>query len=119
MRIIASGYVWDARDAPFHRRTCVRTNVALAEDGTLYVAFRWGSARESPDGHEGVIASTDLGETWERVDHDLEVQSTMMAAAINNINGADSTRPGLKMGSFPCMHSCSLRRRQSKSSCRA
>jgi hypothetical protein len=69
VRIIASGYVWDARDAPFHRRTCVRTNVALAGDGTLYAAFRWGSARESPDGHEGVMASTDLGQTWE-VRHD-------------------------------------------------
>ena len=59
MRILADGVIWDGSDAPIQHRTCVRTNVALARDGTLYVAFRWGSARESSDGHEGVMVSVD------------------------------------------------------------
>jgi len=65
MQIVADGVIWDGSDAPVEHRTCVRTNVSLASDGTLYVAFRWGTARESLDGHEGLMASVDMGETWE------------------------------------------------------
>ena len=65
MRIVADGVIWDGSDAPIEHRTCVRTNVSLAHDGTLYVAFRWGTARESIDGHEGLMASVDMGETWD------------------------------------------------------
>lgn len=65
MRVVATGYVYDPSEGLVHQRNVARTNVLLAHDGTLYVAFRWGSDRESLDGHEAVFASTDLGATWE------------------------------------------------------
>ena len=65
MRVVASGYIYDAREAPFHQRSTARTTVTRLHDDTLISAFRWGSARESLDGHECVFASADLGNTWE------------------------------------------------------
>ena len=65
MRVVESGYIYDAQKAPFHQRTCVRTTITRIADGTLISAFRWGSARESLDGHECVFASVDNGATWE------------------------------------------------------
>ncbi|MBI2194249.1 MAG: exo-alpha-sialidase [Planctomycetes bacterium] len=64
MRVVASGYVYDAREGPCHQRSCARTTVTLLQDGTLLAAFRRGSERESLDGHECLFASTDLGHTW-------------------------------------------------------
>jgi hypothetical protein len=65
VRVVASGYVYDARDAPAHRRSCAFTAAALLRDGTLLVTFRRGSARESADGHVCLFASSDEGRTWE------------------------------------------------------
>lgn len=65
MKLIASGYVYDARSALSHRRSCARTAVALLHDGTLLVSFRRGSDRESLDGHACIMASTDQGATWQ------------------------------------------------------
>ncbi|MGN6699290.1 MAG: hypothetical protein ACTHMR_14135 [Thermomicrobiales bacterium] len=69
MRIVAAGYVFDARDELPARRSCAFTAVTQLRDGTLLVTFRRGSARESPDGHVCVYASADSGATWaERYD---------------------------------------------------
>ena len=65
MRVIGSGYVYDAAAGPPHGRVCAHTTISLLHDGTVLVAFRRGSARDSLDGHVCVFASTDQGETWE------------------------------------------------------
>ena len=65
MRIKASGYVCDGREAPLHQKSCAFTAVYLARDETLYVSGRWGSERDSPDGHPRLFASRDFGDTWE------------------------------------------------------
>ena len=41
MRVVATGYVYDPSEGPVHQRNAARTNVLLAHDGTLYVAFLW------------------------------------------------------------------------------
>jgi hypothetical protein len=65
MRIVAAGYVFDAREAPAWQRSCAFTAVTRLHDGTLLVTCRRGSERESPDGHVCVFASTDEGTAWE------------------------------------------------------
>ncbi len=65
MRVIGSGYVYDAADGPPYGRVCAHTTISLLHDGTALVAFRRGSARDSLDGHVCVFASTDQGDTWE------------------------------------------------------
>ena len=65
MRVIGSGHVYDAAAGPPHGRVCAHTTISLLHDGTVLVAFRRGSARDSLDGHVCVYASTDQGETWE------------------------------------------------------
>ena len=65
MRVVASGIVFDTRSAPSNERSASSTAVLLASDGTLYVTMRLGSDREGPDGHTAILASLDLGETWE------------------------------------------------------
>jgi hypothetical protein len=65
MRLVASGTVFDTRFAPANERSASSTGALLASDGTLLVAFRLGTERESGDGHTALMASKDLGETWE------------------------------------------------------
>ncbi len=65
MQVIASGYVFDAHAGATWQRSCEFTAVTQLRDGTLLVTCRRGSARESPDGHVAVFASTDAGTTWE------------------------------------------------------
>ena len=65
MRIIDSGFIYDGRQAPTYKRSCAFTTIALLHDGTVLVAARWGSDRDSLDGHECIFASADRGETWE------------------------------------------------------
>jgi len=65
MRVVASGYVFDAREGEVWQRSCEFTAVTRLGDGTLLVTSRRGSARESVDGHVCVFASDDEGETWE------------------------------------------------------
>ena len=59
MRVIGSGHVYDAAAGPRHGRVCAHTTISLLHDGTVLVAFRRGSARDSLDGHVCVYASTD------------------------------------------------------------
>ena len=66
MRVIGSGHVYDAAAGPPHGRVCAHTTISRLHDGTVLVAFRRGSARDSLDGHVCVFASTDQGETWEQ-----------------------------------------------------
>ena len=66
---------------------------------TLYVTL--GQKAYSEVG--ALFRSPDLGGSWERVDHDLEVQSTMMAAAINSRRPSQvycATREGQVFGSL-------------------
>ena len=65
MRVVASGTVFDTRFAPANEKSASSTGALLASDGTILVTFRLGTERESGDGHEAVMASTDLGETWQ------------------------------------------------------
>jgi hypothetical protein len=65
MRLVASGTVFDTRTAPANEKSASATGALLASDGTLYVTFRLGTERESGDGHTAILASRDLGETWE------------------------------------------------------
>ena len=66
MRVTASGIIYDGRAALEHQRSCAFTSVYLARDFTLYVSGRWGSERDSLDGHPCVFASMDRGDTWEK-----------------------------------------------------
>ena len=66
MQVTASGVVYDGNKAPPHRQSCAFTTVYLARDGALLVSGRWGSQRDSPDGHPLVWASTDGGDSWEK-----------------------------------------------------
>ena len=65
MQVSDSGYVFDARAGATWQRSCEFTSVTQLRDGTLLVTCRRGSARESPDGHVTVFASSDAGATWE------------------------------------------------------
>ena len=65
MKVVDSGYVFDPREAPLHQRSCAFTTVTLASDGTLLVACRRGSERDSLDGHDCIFASSDSGQSWE------------------------------------------------------
>jgi hypothetical protein len=65
MRLVASGTVFDTRHAPANERSASGLSALAAADGTIYVAFRLGTERESGDGHIAVMASRDLGATWE------------------------------------------------------
>ena len=66
MHIIDSGYVYDGRRAPAHQQNCAFTTLCRMQDGTIIVSGRWGSARDSPDGHACIFASTDHGTRWEK-----------------------------------------------------
>lgn len=66
MKTTASGCVYDGRQAPAHQRSCAFTTACLTGDGTLLVSGRWGSRRDSPDGHSCIFASNDHGDTWEK-----------------------------------------------------
>ncbi len=66
MRVIGAGHVYDAAAGPRHGRVCAHTTVSLLYDGTVLVAFRRGSSRDSLDGHVCVYASMDGLRTWEQ-----------------------------------------------------
>jgi hypothetical protein len=64
MHIIDSGYVYDGHNAPPHQQNCAFTTIYLMQDNTIIVSGRWGSRRDSPDGHACIFASTDRGTSW-------------------------------------------------------
>src|SRR5579871_6818628 len=65
MRLVASGTVFDTRTAPANEQSASGTSALLASDGTILVTFRLGTEREGDDGHACVMATRDLGATWE------------------------------------------------------
>jgi hypothetical protein len=65
MQVTASGVIWDARTAPVNERTTSATSAVLLDDGTVLATCRLGSDREGADGHTGVFATRDGGESWE------------------------------------------------------
>jgi hypothetical protein len=65
MRVITAGNFFDTSAAPANQRSASHTSAFLASDGTLFATCRLGTERESGDGHAALLASRDLGETWE------------------------------------------------------
>jgi hypothetical protein len=64
LEVISSGKVFDAISAPLDRRSAAFTSVAHLTDGTLLVAFRNASGRDSPDGRLRILCSQDTGRSW-------------------------------------------------------
>ncbi len=67
MRVIAGGTIFDAAEAPVNCRSCAFTSVARLTDGTLLVAFRNATGRDTPDGRLRIMRSRDVGRTWETI----------------------------------------------------
>lgn len=65
MRLVDSGVICDGQAIPDHRRNCAFTTINKLHDGTILVSGRWGSLRDSVDGHACIWATADLGRTWE------------------------------------------------------
>ena len=65
MEVVASGAFWDAPTAPVNERSASSTSVVAMADGTVLATCRLGTDREGADGHVGVFASADRGDTWE------------------------------------------------------
>jgi len=61
---VDSGVIYDDDSIPGYRRNCAFTTVNRLHDGTILVSGRWGSARDSVDGHACIWATTDTGHTW-------------------------------------------------------
>lgn len=64
MKIVDSGEILDGRAIPGRRRNCAFTTINRLHDGTILVSGRWGSARDSVDGHACIWATVDTGRTW-------------------------------------------------------
>ena len=64
MRVVESGLIFDARQAPLHRRFCWFTSALVLSNGRIVVAFRTGSAKDGPDGNIMIRMSKDSGRTW-------------------------------------------------------
>ena len=65
MRVLDSGTVCDGHPIPGHRNNCAFTTINRLHDGTILVSGRWGSERDSADGHACVWATVDRGRTWD------------------------------------------------------
>ena len=65
MEVVASGAFWDARTAPVNERSASSTSAVALADGSVLATCRLGTDREGADGHVGVFASADGGESWE------------------------------------------------------
>ena len=64
MQVVASGAFWDARTAPVNERSASSTSAVALADGSVLATCRLGTDREGADGHVGVFASSDDGESW-------------------------------------------------------
>jgi hypothetical protein len=72
MHVVASGTVFDTRYAPSNERSASSSAALALADGTILATFRLGTERESDDGHLAVLASRDLGASWELLHLGLE-----------------------------------------------
>ncbi len=66
MRIVDQGTIFDATAAPRQARFCTFTSLNCMEGGRLIVAFRVGSAKDSPDEDVYILSSSDMGKTWQQ-----------------------------------------------------
>src|SRR4051812_9242224 len=65
MEVVGSGAFWDATTAPANERSASSTSAVALANGSVLVTCRLGTDREGADGHVGVFASADGGESWE------------------------------------------------------
>jgi hypothetical protein len=65
MRVLDSGMIFDGAAAAENERNCAFTSVSRLADGTLLVAFRNATGRDTPDGRLRIMRSRDQGRTWE------------------------------------------------------
>jgi hypothetical protein len=66
--------VFDATQAPPHRRFCTFTSALVLSDGRIVVAFRAGSSKDSADENIIIRLSADQGKTWETVCEGIETE---------------------------------------------
>ena len=64
MRLVDAGVICDDHAIPAHRRNCAFTTINRLRDGTILVSGRWGSTRDSVDGHACIFTTSDTGRTW-------------------------------------------------------
>lgn len=74
MRVIDRGIIFDAGQAPPHRRFCSFTSLLRMADDRLLVAFRAGSSKDSPDENILICQSTDEGRHWELIFEGLPLE---------------------------------------------
>ncbi|MGQ9517628.1 MAG: hypothetical protein ACUVT1_10190, partial [Anaerolineae bacterium] len=74
MRVIDQGIIFDAGQAPPHRRFCSFTSLLRMTDDRLLVAFRAGSSKDSPDENILICQSTDEGRHWELIFEGLPLE---------------------------------------------
>ncbi|MCE2463617.1 MAG: hypothetical protein J4F46_06880, partial [Dehalococcoidia bacterium] len=95
------GNTWEPIDLASYSPITYTRNLLISPQhpDTIYVSL--GRAARSEVG--ALFRSHNLGESWERVDHDLTPQSTMMVVAINSRNPSHifcATRDGQVFGSL-------------------
>ena len=95
------GNIWEPIDLASYSPITYTRDLLISPQrpDTIYVSV--GRAARSEVG--ALFHSRNLGESWERVDHDLTPQSTMMAVAINSRNPSQvfcATRDGQVFGSL-------------------
>ncbi len=89
MQLVDSGEIRDGRAIPDHRRNCAFTTINRLNDGTILVSGRWGTARDSVDGHACIWATSDTGRTW-RLRYDGNGKGTWDGTA-GEVKGLTST----------------------------
>ena len=110
MKILDQGIVFDATQAPAHRRFCFFINALALSDGRLLVSFRAGSSKDAPDEQIMMRLSDDGGQTWRtvfegldpvldgvrgawRVGYPTEVEPGRLLALFNWFDRSDPRRP--------------------------
>src|SRR6478609_5453689 len=65
MRIRARGVIFDGSAAAANERSCAFTSATRLSDGSILVAFRLGTGRDTPDGRLRIMRTRDEGRNWE------------------------------------------------------
>lgn len=99
MRIVDRGTIFDASSAPPEQRFCIFTDLELLSDGTLLVAFRTGSSKDTADEDIRIMRSDDQGHTWKLV---FDGFGDVPPGSGGRIRGGGLTEvsPGRLMGAF-------------------
>ncbi len=99
MRVLDEGVIFDGAAAPAHERNCAFTSVARLEDGTLLVAFRNATGRDTPDGRLRIMRSRNGGQAWETVHPGLTIEIEEVAGNIYS-GYFTGLEPGWLLGAF-------------------